>query len=130
MAILEAGKHVYSKKPLAVSLEDDKRVLDLAKAKNLRVGCAPETFLGAGIQTARHAIQTGMIGQPVAAGAGEMVRAIRSEKNHRDNAELAYHVLEAMHAFQRSSLEGNHITMESTFKPDEDLYYGTDIMGN
>ncbi|KOS01346.1 Gfo/Idh/MocA family protein [Paenibacillus polymyxa] len=285
VAILEAGKHVYSEKPLAVSLEDGKRVLDLAKAKNLRVGCAPDTFLGSAIQTARHAIQTGMIGQPVAAtaflmsrgpewwhenpeffyaagggpmfdmgpyylasliqvlgpirrisgsvgiqiperhihfgpksgtplrvqtpthlagtmdfhngaiatlitsfdiqgasdlprieiygtegtlnlpdpnffngdvkirrpgeenaellkplfecgknergtGAGEMVRAIRSEKNHRANAELAYHVLEAMHAFQRSSLEGNHITMESTFKPDEDLYYGTDIMEN
>lgn len=126
MSILEAGKHVYSEKPLAVSLEDDKRVLDLAKAKNLRVGCAPETFLGAGIQTARHAIQTGMIGQPVAA--GEMVRAIRSEKNHRANAELAYPVLEATHAFQRLSLEGNHITLVSTFKPDEELYYGTDIM--
>lgn len=285
VAILEAGKHVYSEKPLAVSLEDGRRVLELAKAKNLRVGCAPDTFLGAGIQTARHAIQTGMIGQPVAAtaflmgsgpewwhenpeffyaagggpmfdmgpyyltslihllgpirrisgsagiqnseryihsgpksgtplrvetpthlagtldfhngaivtlitsfdiqgaselpcieiygtegtlnlpdpnffngdvklrtpgkenaellkplfecgknergiGAGEMVRAIHSEKNHRANAELAYHVLEAMHAFQRSSLEGKHILLESTFEPDEDLYYGTDITGN
>lgn len=57
---------MYSEKPLAVSLEDGKRVLDLAKAKNLRVGCAPDTFLGAGIQTARYAIQNGMIGQPVA----------------------------------------------------------------
>ncbi|WP_068499275.1 Gfo/Idh/MocA family protein [Paenibacillus kribbensis] len=285
VAILEAGKHVYSEKPLAVSLEEGKRVLELAQAKNLRVGCAPDTFLGAGIQTARHAIQTGMIGQPVAAtaflmgrgpewwhenpgffyaagggpmfdmgpyyltslihllgpirrisgsvgiqiperyihsgpksgtplqvetpthlagtldfhngaivtlitsfdiqgaselprieiygtkgtlnlpdpnffngdvklrrsgeenaevlkplfecgknergiGAGEMVRAIRNEKNHRANAELAYHVLEAMHAFQRSSLEGKHITLESTFEPDEDLYDGADITVN
>ncbi|ASR46957.1 oxidoreductase [Paenibacillus kribbensis] len=282
VAILEAGKHVYSEKPLAVSLEDGRRILDVAKAKNLRVGCAPDTFLGAGIQTARHAIQSGIIGQPVAAtaflmgrgpewwhenpeffyaagggpmfdmgpyyltslihllgpirrisgsvgiqiperyihsgpksgtplqvetpthlagtldfdngaivtlitsfdiqgaselprieiygtkgtlnlpdpnffngdvklrrpgeenvevlkplfeceknergiGAGEMVRAIRSEKNHHANAELAYHVLEAMHAFQRSSLEGKHIMLESTFEPDEDLYEGTDI---
>jgi predicted dehydrogenase len=282
VAILEAGKHVYSEKPLSVSLEDGRRVLDVAKAKNLRVGCAPDTFLGAGIQTARHAIQTGMIGQPVAAtaflmgrgpewwhenpeffyaagggpmfdmgpyyltslihllgpirrisgsvgiqiperyihsgpksgtplqvetpthlagtldfhngaivtlitsfdiqgaselprieiygtkgtlslpdpnffngdvklrrpgeenaqllkplfdcgknergiGAGEMVRAIRSNKNHRVNAELAYHVLEALHAFQRSSLEGKHITLESTFEPDEDLYDGSDV---
>ncbi len=50
--------------------------------------------------------------------------------DHRANAELAYHVLEAMHAFQRSSLEDNHITMESTFKPDEGLYYEADIMEN
>ncbi|MHB0880102.1 hypothetical protein ACYCSE_25395 [Paenibacillus sp. SEL1] len=50
--------------------------------------------------------------------------------DHRANAELAYHVLEAMYAFQRSPLDGNHITIESTFKPDEDLYYGTDIMEN
>ncbi|MCC3379758.1 Gfo/Idh/MocA family protein [Paenibacillus farraposensis] len=285
VAILEAGKHVYSEKPLAVSLEEGKRVLELSQAKNLRVGCAPDTFLGAGMQTARHAIQTGMIGQPVAAtaflmgrgpewwhenpeffyaagggpmfdmgpyyltslihllgpirrisgsvgiqiperyihsgpksgtplqvetpthlagtldfhngaiatlitsfdiqgaselprieiygtkgtlnlpdpnffngdvklrqpegentellkplfecgknergiGACEMVRAIRGNKKHRANAELAYHVLEAMHAFQRSSLEGRHITLESTYEPDEELYDGADLTVN
>lgn len=67
IAALEAGKHVYAEKPLATSLADGKHVLELAKSKNLRVGSAPDTFLGSGIQTAKAAIEAGMIGKPVAA---------------------------------------------------------------
>ena len=44
--ILTAGKHVYSEKPFALSLEEGRTLLDLAKTKNLRVGSAPDTFLG------------------------------------------------------------------------------------
>ncbi|MBS4178201.1 Gfo/Idh/MocA family protein [Lederbergia citrea] len=64
---LEAGKHVYVEKPLAISLEDGKRILDIAKDKNLMVGGAPDTFLGGGIQTCRKLIDDGEIGEVVAA---------------------------------------------------------------
>ncbi|WP_019911186.1 Gfo/Idh/MocA family protein [Paenibacillus sp. HW567] len=64
---LEAGKHVYVEKPLTVTREEGRRVLDLAAEKGLLVGSAPETFLGAGIQTALKLIEDGVIGRPVAA---------------------------------------------------------------
>jgi predicted dehydrogenase len=65
MQALEAGKHVYNEKPLAVELKDAKAMLDLAKAKGLRVGCAPDTFLGAGLQTVLELLTKGSIGKPV-----------------------------------------------------------------
>ena len=68
-AILEAGKHVYSEKPFTVDREDGRRVLELAREKGLRVGCAPDTFLGGGIQTCRKLLDDGVIGEPVAASA-------------------------------------------------------------
>src|SRR5579862_9056442 len=64
---LDAGKHVYNEKPLAVTREDGLRILQVAEAKGLRVGCAPDTFLGAGLQTCRALIDQGVIGEPVAA---------------------------------------------------------------
>ena len=66
---LEAGKHVYSEKPLSISVEEGKRVLELAEAKGLRAGGAPDTFLGGGIQTSIKLIEDGWIGRPVAANA-------------------------------------------------------------
>ena len=59
---LECGKHTYSEKPFGVDLDDAKKVYDLGKAKGLRVGCAPDTFLGAGGQTARKLVDDGWIG--------------------------------------------------------------------
>lgn len=67
LAALEAGKHVYNEKPLAISREDGRRINELAGQKGLRAGCAPDTFLGAGLQTCRALIDRGDIGQPVAA---------------------------------------------------------------
>lgn len=67
LAALEAGKHVYAEKPLAISLEDGRKVVELAEEKGLYVGSAPDTFLGSGIQTARKAIEEGLIGKPIAA---------------------------------------------------------------
>ena len=64
---LEAGKHVYNEKPLAIELRDARALLELAASKKLRVGCAPDTVLGAGIQTCRKALDDGLIGMPVAA---------------------------------------------------------------
>lgn len=67
IAALEAGKHVYSEKPLALDRAEGRRVLDLAAEKGLRVGNAPDTFLGAGLQTCRKLIDDGWIGAPVGA---------------------------------------------------------------
>ncbi|QYR20699.1 Gfo/Idh/MocA family oxidoreductase [Paenibacillus sp. sptzw28] len=63
---LEAGKHVYVEKPLAVTREEGLQILKLAADKGLRVASAPETFLGGGIQTCRKLIDDGAIGTPIA----------------------------------------------------------------
>ncbi|MDZ4717108.1 MAG: Gfo/Idh/MocA family oxidoreductase [Roseiflexaceae bacterium] len=67
MQVVAAGKSVYNEKPLSVTREDGKKLLALAKEKGVRVGCAPDTFLGGGIQTCRKLIDDGWIGRPVAA---------------------------------------------------------------
>jgi len=65
--VIHAGKSVYGEKPLAIDREQGKALLDIAHAKNLRVGSAPDTFLGGGIQTCIQLINEGKIGTPVAA---------------------------------------------------------------
>lgn len=60
---LEAGKNVYTEKILTPSYDKAKELCELAKEKNLRIGCAPDTFLGSAIQTAKKAIERGEIGQ-------------------------------------------------------------------
>ena len=67
LQILQAGKHAYTEKPFAVERADGQQVLDLAAAKGLLTGGAPDTFLGGGIQTCRKLIDDGAIGQPIAA---------------------------------------------------------------
>ena len=67
LQIISAAKHVYSEKPLALNRADGERVVKAAAAAGLRLGCAPDTFLGGGGQTARKAIDDGLIGAPVAA---------------------------------------------------------------
>ena len=62
---LEAGKHVYSEKPLALSKEEAEALSKIARRKNVRLGCAPDTFLGGGQQTARKLIDDGAIGKPL-----------------------------------------------------------------
>ncbi|WP_046728814.1 Gfo/Idh/MocA family protein [Streptomyces humi] len=66
-AILAAGRHVWSEKPLAVERADARAVLDQAAAAGLRVGVAPDTILGPGLQTALRAIARGDIGTPLSA---------------------------------------------------------------
>lgn len=62
--ILEAGKHVWSEKPLTTTREDARALLELAAERGLRIGGAPDTVLGAGVQTALRALASGEIGEP------------------------------------------------------------------
>lgn len=65
MDTLNAGKHAYSEKPFGVDADDAAKVVALAKKKGLRVGCAPDTFFGGGLQTSRKMIDDGWIGKPL-----------------------------------------------------------------
>ncbi len=65
--VLEAGKSVHNEKPLTLTRAEAAELLSIAQAKGLRVGAAPDTFLGAGIQTCRKLIDDDKIGTPVAA---------------------------------------------------------------
>jgi predicted dehydrogenase len=64
---IAAGKHVYGEKPLALDTREARELLSAAERAGVRVGCAPDTVLGTGIQTARAALDAGDIGRPVAA---------------------------------------------------------------
>ena len=66
-AVLKAGKAAFSEKPLGVDFAEGRGLLDVAAERGLRLGCAPDTFLGAGLQAARAAIDRGAIGEPLAA---------------------------------------------------------------
>ena len=67
LAAIAAGKHVYSEKPLALSTVEAQEILAAADRAGVRVGCAPDTVLGPGTQTARRCVDDGAIGTPVAA---------------------------------------------------------------
>lgn len=64
-AALQAGKSVYNEKPLALRREEAQELLDLARERHLLIGGAPDTFLGAGLQTCRQLIDEGAIGAPI-----------------------------------------------------------------
>ncbi|WP_350351739.1 Gfo/Idh/MocA family oxidoreductase [Microbacterium sp. A8/3-1] len=64
-AIIAAGKHVWTEKPIGVSREESRRLLEKADAAGLRVGVAPDTVLGPGVPTAKRAIARGDIGRPL-----------------------------------------------------------------
>ncbi|MEV7097776.1 Gfo/Idh/MocA family oxidoreductase [Amycolatopsis sp. NPDC051045] len=67
LAALDAGKHVWAEKPLALDRQAGRKLLDRAREKNLRVASAPDTVLGAALQTARRAVDAGRIGRPLTA---------------------------------------------------------------
>lgn len=69
LAAIAHGKDVYGEKPLAATFADAARITDAAAAAGVRVGGAPDTVLGTGVQTARAAIDGGRIGRPVSASA-------------------------------------------------------------
>lgn len=71
---LLAGKHVYSEKPLGASLAEGRELVALAEERGLMLGGAPDTFMGAGIQTCRKLIDEGAIGEIVGASANMICR--------------------------------------------------------
>lgn len=78
LAAIEAGKNVYNEKPLCIERDDAGGLLEAAEKAGLRVGCAPDTFLGAGLQTCRKLVDDGWIGEPVAATAFMMSHGTES----------------------------------------------------
>lgn len=64
LAAVRNGKNVYGEKPLTVELADAHTVLETARRNGVRVGCAPDTVLGTGVQTARAAVESGAVGRP------------------------------------------------------------------
>lgn len=82
LAAIRAGKSVYSEKPMAVHREDARKVKEAATAGGVRIGNAPDTFLGGGLQTCRKLIDDGWIGDPV--GATAFMMAPGHERWHPD----------------------------------------------
>lgn len=63
--VLNAGKHVFSEKPFGLTLAEGLKIVETAQAAGKRVGCAPDTVLGAGVQTSRRTLDDGKIGTPI-----------------------------------------------------------------
>jgi predicted dehydrogenase len=70
---LAAGKHVYTEKPLTTSIAEGRELVDTAARLGLRIGCAPDTFLGSAYEAARELIARGDIGEPLGATASMLV---------------------------------------------------------
>ena len=86
-AALEAGKHVYTEKPVTTTVADGRDLLAEADRRGLRIGCAPDTFLGSAYETARELIAQGEIGTPLAATATFLVGG---PDNWHPNADVFY----------------------------------------
>jgi predicted dehydrogenase len=89
LAALQAGKSVHNEKPLAITREDGLRLLEAARDRELLIGCAPDTFLGGGLQTCRKLIDDGWIGEPIAATAFMMCHG---HENWHPDPEFYYQV--------------------------------------
>ena len=86
-AALEAGKHVYTEKPVTTTVAEGRDLLAEADRRGLRIGCAPDTFLGSAYETARELIAQGEIGTPLAATATFLVGG---PDNWHPNADVFY----------------------------------------
>lgn len=86
---LNAGKHVYSEKPFATTVEDGQRILELAEQKGLKVGNAPDTFLGGRWQTVRKLIDSGLIGKPTGCTAFVGTHGV---ERHHPNPDFYYQI--------------------------------------
>lgn len=84
---VQAGKHVYSEKPLVTDIDDGRRLLDVARRAGVLVGNAPDTFLGGRWQTVRRLIDEGVIGRPT--GVGAYVGTHGTER-HNPNPDFYY----------------------------------------
>src|SRR3954452_11334080 len=81
-AALDAGKHVYVEKPITTELSEAQRLAAKADSAGLLLGSAPDTFLGSAAQTARRAVDDGLIGEPV--GVAGFITSGRVETWHPD----------------------------------------------
>lgn len=88
-AALLSGKHAYTEKPLSLEFSQGKELLRIANEKGLYLGGAPDTFLGAGLQTAAAAVKDGLIGRPVA---GVAVMMCRGHESWHPDPEFYYDV--------------------------------------
>ena len=79
LAALKAGKHVYTEKPLAMTFEQGRELVSLAKEKGLLIGCAPDTFLGGRLQNIRELIDSGRLGRITG---GEVMGRLLSRRPH------------------------------------------------
>jgi predicted dehydrogenase len=86
-AALDADKHVYTEKPLATTAAEGRELVAEAERRGLRLGCAPDTFLGSAYEAARRLVAAGAIGTPLGAAATILVGG--PEKWH-PNAEMFY----------------------------------------
>jgi predicted dehydrogenase len=86
-ATLDAGKHSYTEKPLALSVDAGRALLEQAATAGLRIGCAPDTFLGSAYGLARRVIERGDIGVPIGATAQMLTGG---PENWHPNAEFFY----------------------------------------
>ncbi|MET0296777.1 MAG: Gfo/Idh/MocA family oxidoreductase [Microbacterium sp.] len=84
LAAIAAGKDVYGEKPLTATIDAARAVVSAAEASGRRLGCAPDTVLGTGVQTARAAVEAGLIGQPVSATATWLSRGHEAWHPHPD----------------------------------------------
>lgn len=86
-AVLEAGKHLYSEKPFATSLEDARDLVDRADRTGLKIGAATDTFLGVAHQAVRRLVDDGLIGQVVG---GAAVMASNGMEHWHPNPSFFY----------------------------------------
>jgi len=87
LASLDAGKHVYTEKPFATTIEDGRKILALAEEKNRLVANAPDTFLGGRMQTCRRLIDEGLIGEPTGVSAFACTHGV---ERHHPNSDFYY----------------------------------------
>lgn len=87
LAALDAGKHVYTEKPFATTIEDGRKILALAEEKSRLVANAPDTFLGGRMQTCRRLIDEGLIGEPTGVSAFACTHGV---ERHHPNPDFYY----------------------------------------
>lgn len=78
LAALESGKHAFCEKPFGLNVDEGAHVLQRARELDLRLGCAPDTFLGGGHQTVRNLIDQGAIGKPLSGTAFMMSHGVET----------------------------------------------------
>jgi Oxidoreductase family, NAD-binding Rossmann fold len=109
---IAAGKHLYCEKPFGLTTEEAAPVLDEARARGVRVGCAPDTFLSDGQEVP----SVHPFGDRDYRGIGvaDLVQAVADNRPHRASGQLAFHVLEVMQAIVENASSGESTLIGST----------------